>query len=161
MGVLFCRRWLTDVVDSTGLDIDGIYRVSGNLAVIQKLRYKADHGTVKCLIFCVKLLTSTLAFLLCFIPIAFPFIWCNLYRKWLRIGQRRFSIAAQELNEYRSAPLCVLMVTTPVLNRGTWPGRRPVGRRSCHHRSIEIIFPRASGTPVSFQPLQRFHCSHQ
>lgn len=27
-----------------GLDIDGLYRVSGNLAVIQKLRYKADHG---------------------------------------------------------------------------------------------------------------------
>ena len=31
---------------STGLDIDGLYRVSGNLAVIQKLRYKADHGKV-------------------------------------------------------------------------------------------------------------------
>lgn len=30
----------------TGLDIDGLYRVSGNLAVIQKLRYKADHGKV-------------------------------------------------------------------------------------------------------------------
>lgn len=30
----------------TGLDIDGLYRVSGNLAVIQKLRFKADHGTV-------------------------------------------------------------------------------------------------------------------
>lgn len=28
----------------TGLDIDGLYRVSGNLAVIQKLRFKADHG---------------------------------------------------------------------------------------------------------------------
>ena len=33
---------LVDVL--TGLDIDGIYRVSGNLAVIQKLRFKADHG---------------------------------------------------------------------------------------------------------------------
>ncbi|XP_018620160.1 rho GTPase-activating protein 27 isoform X3 [Scleropages formosus] len=30
-------------VEKRGLDIDGIYRVSGNLAVIQKLRYKADH----------------------------------------------------------------------------------------------------------------------
>ncbi|XP_018591895.2 rho GTPase-activating protein 12-like isoform X2 [Scleropages formosus] len=30
-------------VERRGLDIDGIYRVSGNLAVIQKLRYKADH----------------------------------------------------------------------------------------------------------------------
>lgn len=28
----------------SGLDVDGIYRVSGNLAVIQKLRHKADHG---------------------------------------------------------------------------------------------------------------------
>uniref|UniRef100_A0AAY4DZH3 Rho GTPase-activating protein 27-like n=1 Tax=Denticeps clupeoides TaxID=299321 RepID=A0AAY4DZH3_9TELE len=30
-------------VERRGLDIDGIYRVSGNLAVIQKLRHKADH----------------------------------------------------------------------------------------------------------------------
>ncbi|XP_073800440.1 rho GTPase-activating protein 27 isoform X1 [Danio rerio] len=30
-------------VEKRGLKIDGIYRVSGNLAVIQKLRYKADH----------------------------------------------------------------------------------------------------------------------
>lgn len=28
----------------SGLEVDGIYRVSGNLAVIQKLRHKADHG---------------------------------------------------------------------------------------------------------------------
>ncbi|XP_026063376.1 rho GTPase-activating protein 27-like isoform X3 [Carassius auratus] len=30
-------------VEKRGLKVDGIYRVSGNLAVIQKLRYKADH----------------------------------------------------------------------------------------------------------------------
>ncbi|XP_061761769.1 rho GTPase-activating protein 27-like isoform X2 [Nerophis ophidion] len=30
-------------VDRRGLHVDGIYRVSGNLAVIQKLRHKADH----------------------------------------------------------------------------------------------------------------------
>ncbi|XP_074513234.1 rho GTPase-activating protein 27-like isoform X2 [Sebastes fasciatus] len=30
-------------VERRGLDVDGIYRVSGNLAVIQKLRHKADH----------------------------------------------------------------------------------------------------------------------
>ncbi|XP_053310168.1 rho GTPase-activating protein 27 isoform X2 [Spea bombifrons] len=30
-------------VEKRGLDIDGLYRVSGNLAVIQKLRYKVDH----------------------------------------------------------------------------------------------------------------------
>ncbi|XP_042583941.1 rho GTPase-activating protein 27-like isoform X4 [Cyprinus carpio] len=30
-------------VEKRGLTIDGLYRVSGNLAVIQKLRYKADH----------------------------------------------------------------------------------------------------------------------
>ncbi|XP_078100998.1 LOW QUALITY PROTEIN: rho GTPase-activating protein 27-like [Sander vitreus] len=30
-------------VERRGLDIDGIYRVSGNLAVIQKLRHRADH----------------------------------------------------------------------------------------------------------------------
>lgn len=27
-----------------GLDSDGIYRVSGNLAVIQKLRFLVNHG---------------------------------------------------------------------------------------------------------------------
>ncbi|XP_072522758.1 rho GTPase-activating protein 27 isoform X2 [Salminus brasiliensis] len=31
-------------VEKKGLGIDGIYRVSGNLAVIQKLRFKADHA---------------------------------------------------------------------------------------------------------------------
>lgn len=31
------------VVERRGLQVDGIYRVSGNLAVIQKLRHKADH----------------------------------------------------------------------------------------------------------------------
>ncbi|KAG1967406.1 rho GTPase-activating protein 27 [Pimephales promelas] len=30
-------------IEKRGLNIDGIYRVSGNLAVIQKLRFKADH----------------------------------------------------------------------------------------------------------------------
>ncbi|KAM9783670.1 rho GTPase-activating protein 12 [Syngnathus typhle] len=30
-------------VERRGLDVDGIYRVSGNLAVIQKLRHKVDH----------------------------------------------------------------------------------------------------------------------
>uniref|UniRef100_A0A8C5GCZ8 Rho GTPase activating protein 27 n=1 Tax=Gouania willdenowi TaxID=441366 RepID=A0A8C5GCZ8_GOUWI len=33
-------------VERRGLDIDGLYRVSGNLAVIQKLRFKADHARV-------------------------------------------------------------------------------------------------------------------
>ncbi|XP_069809511.1 rho GTPase-activating protein 27 isoform X3 [Dendropsophus ebraccatus] len=33
-----------EVVERRGLDIDGLYRISGNLAVIQKLRYKVDHG---------------------------------------------------------------------------------------------------------------------
>lgn len=28
----------------SGLDIDGLYRISGNLATIQKLRYKVDRG---------------------------------------------------------------------------------------------------------------------
>lgn len=27
-----------------GLDVDGIYRVSGNLAVVQKLRFLVDRG---------------------------------------------------------------------------------------------------------------------
>ncbi|KAL0983799.1 hypothetical protein UPYG_G00132940 [Umbra pygmaea] len=30
-------------VEKRGLDMDGLYRVSGNLAIIQKLRFKADH----------------------------------------------------------------------------------------------------------------------
>ncbi|KAM5135751.1 uncharacterized protein ACMZJ9_018284 isoform 2-T3 [Mantella aurantiaca] len=30
-------------VERRGLDIDGLYRVSGNLAIIQKLRHKVDH----------------------------------------------------------------------------------------------------------------------
>ncbi|XP_041939394.1 rho GTPase-activating protein 27 isoform X4 [Alosa sapidissima] len=33
-------------VEERGLGMDGIYRVSGNLATIQKLRYKADHEDI-------------------------------------------------------------------------------------------------------------------
>ncbi|XP_062415122.1 rho GTPase-activating protein 12b isoform X3 [Pungitius pungitius] len=32
-----------DHVENTGLDVDGLYRVSGNLAVIQKLRFAVNH----------------------------------------------------------------------------------------------------------------------
>lgn len=31
-------------VEARGLEIDGLYRISGNLATIQKLRYKVDHA---------------------------------------------------------------------------------------------------------------------
>ena len=31
---------------STGLDFDGLYRVSGNLSMIQKLRIMVDQGRV-------------------------------------------------------------------------------------------------------------------
>ncbi|KAE8298360.1 Rho GTPase-activating protein 9 Rho-type GTPase-activating protein 9 [Larimichthys crocea] len=36
-------RLCTEAVEKRGLDTDGIYRVSGNLAVIQKLRYLVNH----------------------------------------------------------------------------------------------------------------------
>uniref|UniRef100_A0A8C2EEB7 Rho-GAP domain-containing protein n=1 Tax=Cyprinus carpio TaxID=7962 RepID=A0A8C2EEB7_CYPCA len=40
-------------VEKRGLEIDGLYRVSGNLAVIQKLRFKADHAaTLNILLIC-------------------------------------------------------------------------------------------------------------
>uniref|UniRef100_A0A8C9V2B0 Rho GTPase activating protein 9 n=1 Tax=Scleropages formosus TaxID=113540 RepID=A0A8C9V2B0_SCLFO len=36
-------RMCTEAVEKRGLETDGIYRVSGNLAVIQKLRFTVDH----------------------------------------------------------------------------------------------------------------------
>lgn len=39
--------WLTDrrrYPVLTGVEADGIYRVSGNLAIIQKLRFLVDQG---------------------------------------------------------------------------------------------------------------------
>ncbi|KAK5872211.1 hypothetical protein PBY51_012931 [Eleginops maclovinus] len=36
-------RLCTEAVEKRGLDTDGLYRVSGNLAVIQKLRFLVDH----------------------------------------------------------------------------------------------------------------------
>ncbi|CAL9704357.1 unnamed protein product [Knipowitschia caucasica] len=36
-------RLCTEAVERRGLDADGIYRVSGNLAVIQKLRFRVNH----------------------------------------------------------------------------------------------------------------------
>lgn len=44
-GFITCQAdWLTDVFTLIGLEADGIYRVSGNLAVIQKLRFLVDEG---------------------------------------------------------------------------------------------------------------------
>uniref|UniRef100_A0A8C2MTS8 Rho GTPase activating protein 9 n=1 Tax=Cricetulus griseus TaxID=10029 RepID=A0A8C2MTS8_CRIGR len=37
-------RLCVEAVDKKGLDVDGIYRVSGNLAVVQKLRFLVDRG---------------------------------------------------------------------------------------------------------------------
>uniref|UniRef100_A0A8D2LNS1 Rho GTPase activating protein 27 n=1 Tax=Varanus komodoensis TaxID=61221 RepID=A0A8D2LNS1_VARKO len=34
---------LCQMLQAFGLDIDGLYRISGNLATVQKLRYKVDH----------------------------------------------------------------------------------------------------------------------
>ncbi|KAK7881687.1 hypothetical protein WMY93_030096 [Mugilogobius chulae] len=36
-------RMCMEHVEDTGLDVDGLYRVSGNLAVIQKLRFAVNH----------------------------------------------------------------------------------------------------------------------
>ncbi|KAG9337457.1 hypothetical protein JZ751_028749 [Albula glossodonta] len=36
-------RMCIDHVENTGLNVDGLYRVSGNLAVIQKLRFAVNH----------------------------------------------------------------------------------------------------------------------
>lgn len=36
-------RQCIHAVEARGLDIDGLYRISGNLATIQKLRHKVDH----------------------------------------------------------------------------------------------------------------------
>ncbi|XP_028987114.1 rho GTPase-activating protein 12-like isoform X6 [Betta splendens] len=36
-------RMCIDHVENSGLNVDGLYRVSGNLAVIQKLRYAVNH----------------------------------------------------------------------------------------------------------------------
>lgn len=43
---LICRRALLNHILKfiLGLDVDGLYRVSGNLAVIQKLRFAVNHG---------------------------------------------------------------------------------------------------------------------
>lgn len=35
-----------NIICLLGLDVDGIYRVSGNLAVIQKLRFAVNHGKI-------------------------------------------------------------------------------------------------------------------
>uniref|UniRef100_A0A8C5K985 Rho GTPase activating protein 9 n=1 Tax=Jaculus jaculus TaxID=51337 RepID=A0A8C5K985_JACJA len=41
--VSFFVRLCVEAVDKKGLDVDGIYRVSGNLAVVQKLRFLVDR----------------------------------------------------------------------------------------------------------------------
>ncbi len=35
---------LTAAIEAKGLDMDGIYRISGNLVEIQKLKHQVQHG---------------------------------------------------------------------------------------------------------------------
>ena len=35
---------IIEEIEAKGLDIDGIYRISGNLAEVQKVRHQVDHG---------------------------------------------------------------------------------------------------------------------
>jgi hypothetical protein len=35
---------IANTIEYKGLEMDGIYRVSGNLVEVQKLRYQVDHG---------------------------------------------------------------------------------------------------------------------
>ncbi|XP_061522375.1 rho GTPase-activating protein 12b isoform X9 [Phycodurus eques] len=48
-----------DHVENTGLSIDGLYRVSGNLAVIQKLRFAVNHGRTKSLLYLHSMVHNT------------------------------------------------------------------------------------------------------
>ena len=34
-------------IESRGLEMDGIYRISGNLSEVQKLRNQVDHGKLE------------------------------------------------------------------------------------------------------------------
>ena len=38
---------ITTAIESRGLDMDGLYRISGNLSEVQKLRNQVDHGKKK------------------------------------------------------------------------------------------------------------------
>jgi hypothetical protein len=35
---------IIEEIELKGLDMDGIYRISGNLAEVQKVRHQVDHG---------------------------------------------------------------------------------------------------------------------
>ncbi|CAB3403151.1 unnamed protein product [Caenorhabditis bovis] len=43
-------RVITEVIESKGLDTDGIYRVSGNLSAVQRIRCQADQDNYKALV---------------------------------------------------------------------------------------------------------------
>jgi len=38
---------ITKAIENKGLDMDGIYRISGNLAEVQKLRLQVHQGNFK------------------------------------------------------------------------------------------------------------------
>jgi hypothetical protein len=35
---------ITAAIEAKGLDMDGLYRISGNVTEVQKLRHQVDHG---------------------------------------------------------------------------------------------------------------------
>lgn len=125
----------------TGLDIDGLYRVSGNLAIIQKLRFKADHGKAD------LCLTQSFS------------QWLHMQTKW-RI-QSAWMEPLQYLTAVSSAPCCALISCAPVVfKQRNWTWRTASGRTfmsslehwSCFSESFLSRFFHTATLIISSQP---------
>lgn len=99
-------------VERRGLDTDGIYRVSGNLAVIQRLRHRADQEEELCMEEAVEVHVVTGALKLFFRELPEPLFPFSSYDRF---------IAAIQLGEYsqRVEYIKDLVQTLPMPNHST------------------------------------------
>ncbi|CAL2037397.1 unnamed protein product [Caenorhabditis brenneri] len=75
-------RVITEVIESKGLETDGIYRVSGNLSAVQKIRCQADQDNYKALVAEEDIHVLTGALKLFFRELTEPLFPINLHKEY-------------------------------------------------------------------------------
>uniref|UniRef100_A0A8R1HTR3 Uncharacterized protein n=1 Tax=Caenorhabditis japonica TaxID=281687 RepID=A0A8R1HTR3_CAEJA len=75
-------RVVTEVIESKGLKTDGIYRVSGNLSAVQKIRCQADQDNYKALVAEEDIHVLTGALKLFFRELSEPLFPVNLHKEY-------------------------------------------------------------------------------
>uniref|UniRef100_A0A1I7TEP1 WW domain-containing protein n=1 Tax=Caenorhabditis tropicalis TaxID=1561998 RepID=A0A1I7TEP1_9PELO len=113
---------ITEVIESKGLETDGIYRVSGNLSAVQKIRCQADQDNYKALVAEEDIHVLTGALKLFFRELSEPLFPINLQKEYTSAMQmpnatNRFKKFEELLNRLPSENRETLKMLLRHLNR--------------------------------------------